>query len=66
VLTFVLNLPFIIDVTARLTKYAPPMRAADSAGFVDYMSGGEFVVCVFGDPGVGGRGVYPGGGVGDE
>jgi hypothetical protein len=66
ILTSALHLPFIIDVTARLTKYAPPMRAADSTRFVDYMSGGEFVVCVFGDPGVGGRGVYPGGGGGDE
>jgi hypothetical protein len=54
ILTSVLHLPFIIDVTARLIKDAQPMRAADSTRFVDYMSGGEFVVCVFGDPGVGG------------
>jgi hypothetical protein len=42
------------------------MRAEDSAGFVDYMSGGEFVVCVFGDPDVGGGGGYPGVDGGDE
>jgi hypothetical protein len=61
-----LHLPVIIDVTARLAKYAPPMRAADSTRFVDYMSRGEFVVCVFGDPDVGGGGVYPGVDGGDE
>jgi hypothetical protein len=42
------------------------MRAADSTRFMDYMSGGEFVICVFGDPGVGGVGMGPGGGGGEE
>jgi hypothetical protein len=42
------------------------MRAADSTRFVDYMSGGEFVICVFGDPGVGGVGMGPGGSGGEE
>jgi hypothetical protein len=60
-----LHLPVIIDITARLAKYAPSMRAADSTRFVDYMSGGEFVICVFGDPGVGGVGMGPGGGGGE-
>jgi hypothetical protein len=61
----ILHLPVIIDITARLAKYAPSMRAADSTRFVDYMSGGEFVICVFGDPGVGGVGMGPGGGGGE-
>lgn len=30
------------------------------------MCGGEFVICIFGDPGVCGGGVCPGGGGGDE
>jgi hypothetical protein len=44
ILTSILHLPYIIDVTARLTKYAPPMQVADSTSFVGYMSGCEFVI----------------------